>query len=215
MGPLKCTYLSTLDSSILTPYREYHENDINSDDELPPTHKVVFDPNSPEFHNKIFEALGLDTEKYGHVNPDILAKFKDIIRKYLAAFWLPGVNLEVIKGAEHQILTGDASRSYTLPYRKSPSELSAIKSEIERMLKMNTIEPSNSPWGSPCILVRKPLENGKPQPPRFVVDYRKVNSLILSDGYPIPSVNNILDNLSFGRYYSKLDLASGYWQINL
>ena len=77
----------------------------NSDNELPPTHEVVFDPNSPEFHNKIFEALGLDTEKYGHVNPDILAKFKDIICKYSATFWLPGVNLQVIKGAEHQIST--------------------------------------------------------------------------------------------------------------
>ena len=75
----------------------------------------------PEFHNKIFEALGLDTEKYKHVNPDNLAKFKDIIRKYSAAFLLPGVNLEVIKGAEHQILTGDVNPSYTLPYRKSPS----------------------------------------------------------------------------------------------
>ena len=116
-----------LDSSILTPYSEYHEKDINSDNELPPTHEVVFYQNSREFQNKIFEALGLDTEKYVHVNPDILGKFEDI-RKYSAAFWLLGVNLEVIKGTEHQILTRDASPSYTLPYHKCPSESSATKS---------------------------------------------------------------------------------------
>ena len=92
----------------------------NSDNELPPTHEVVFNPNSPEFHNKIFEALGLDTEKYGHVNPDILAKFIDIIHKYSAAFWLPGVNLEVIKGAEHQILTGDGSHHILFHIARAP-----------------------------------------------------------------------------------------------
>ena len=103
--------------------------------------QFVLIPNSPEFHNKMFEAFGLDTEKYRHVNPDILAKSKDSIRKYSAAFWLPRVSLEVIKGAEHQILTGDANPSCTLPYRRSPSELSAIKSEIERILEINIFEP--------------------------------------------------------------------------
>ena len=80
------------------------------------------------------------------------------------------------------------------------------------MLKMNIIESSTVHGEAHAFLSKK---NGKPQPPRFVVDYGKVNSLTLSDGYPIPSVNNILDNLSFGRYYSELDLASGYGQINL
>ena len=83
------------------------------------------------------------------------------------------------------------------------------------MLKLNIIEPSNSPWGSPCILVKKPAEQGKPQPPQFVVDYRRLIAMTQSDGYPIPSVSNILDNLSSGKYYGKMDLASGYWQIML
>ena len=105
--------------------------------------------------------------------------------------------------------------SYQLPYRKSPSELSAIKTELERMLKLKIIEPPNSPWGSPCILVKKPAEQGKPQTPRFVVDYRYLNAMTQSDGYLIPPVSNILDNLSSGKYYGKMYLASGYWQIML
>ena len=59
--------------------------------------------------------------------------------------------------------------------------------------------------GSPCILVRKPLGKGLPQLPRFVVDYRGLNTVTDGDGYPIPSVFNVLD--------AQLDLASGYWQV--
>ena len=63
------------------------------------------------------------------------------------------------------------------------------------------------------FLFGNPLEKGKPQPPRFVVDYRGLNAITKGDGYPIPSVSNILDAISGGKYFGKLDLASGYWQI--
>ena len=147
----------------------------------------------------------------------IAAKFKNLIRKYLIAFWLPDTPLTIIPGNEHcnNILTGDVAPGYQLPYRKSLSELSAIKTELDCMLKLKIIEPSDSPWGSPCILVKKPAEQGKPQPPWFAVDYCRLNAITESDGYLIPSVSNILDNLSSGKYYGKMDLASGYWQIML
>ena len=81
------------------------------------------------------------------------------------------------------------------------------------MLKMHIIQPSHSEWGAPCILVRRTPEKGVPQPPHFVVDYRGVNKVTVGDGYPIPSVSNILDALSGGKLFGKLDLASGYWQV--
>ena len=59
------------------------------------------------------------------------------------------------------------------------------------MLKLRIIQPSTSEWASPCILVRKPPIKGVPQTPRFVVDYRNLNSVTVGDGYPIPSVDNI------------------------
>ena len=83
------------------------------------------------------------------------------------------------------------------------------------MLKMKIIQPSKSEWGAPCILVRKPLENGLPQPPRFVVDYRGLNSVTRGDGYPIPSIASVLDSVSLGKVFGHCDLASGYWQIPL
>ena len=102
---------------------------------------------------------------------------------------------------------------YRPPYLKSAAELCAIKSELQKMLAFGIIQPSHSPWGALCILVRKPLEKGIPQPPRFVVDYRGLNAITSGDRYPIPSVSNILDALSGGKLFAKLDLDSGYWQI--
>ena len=62
------------------------------------------------------------------------------------------------------------------------------------MHKMKIIQPSKSEWGAPCILVRKPLENGIHQPPRFIVDNTGLNSVTKGDGYPIPSIASILDS---------------------
>ena len=81
------------------------------------------------------------------------------------------------------------------------------------MPALNIIRPSHPAWGAPCILVRKPLEKGLPQPPRFVVDYRGLKTVTSGDGYPIPSVHNILGALSAGKMFPKLDLASGNWQV--
>ena len=143
----------------------------------------------------------------------LLSNLKEILRKYPEAFHLPGTPLGTIKGFYHNINTRDSPPVYQLPYRKSPAELSAIKNELQRMLSLNIIKPSHSPYGSLCILVCKPLEKSKAQPPWFVMDYRRLNAITLGDGYPIPSVSNILDALSGGKLSAKLDLASGYWQV--
>ena len=81
------------------------------------------------------------------------------------------------------------------------------------MLKLKIIPPSQSEWGSPCILVHKLPEQGKLQPPRFVVDYRRLNSVTQGDGYPIPSISGVLGAVSQGKVFANCDLVSGYWQI--
>ena len=180
---------------------------------FPPTEKVTVEQNSFEFYEQLIQALELDTPSYAHVPSAIIDKFKALLGKYPHVFHLPNSPLSTIKGFYHNINTGESPPVYRLPYRKSPAELAAIKEELERMVKLKIIQPSHSPWGAPCILVRKPLEKGKPQPPRFVVDYRALNAVTLGDGYPIPNVSNILDAISEGKIFGKLDLASGYWQV--
>ena len=78
------------------------------------------------------------------------------------------------------------------------------------MLAEDIIEPSNSPWSSPVVLV--PKKSGEV---RFCVDFRKVNSSTIRDSYPLPYISSILDKLRNSNFFTTLDLKSGYWQINL
>ena len=180
---------------------------------IPPVEIVDLDPHSEEYFQKLVAALDLDIDSYAHVDPTTMTRFKELIRKYPHAFYLQGTSLNTIKGFHHNILTGDSPPVYRLPYRKSPHELAAIKDELRKMLKLHIIRPSFSTWEAPCILVSKTLEKGLPQPPRFVVDYRGLSNVTSGDGYPIPSVSNVLDALSGGKTFAKLDLASSYWQV--
>jgi len=81
---------------------------------------------------------------------------------------------------------------------------------LEEMQQQGVIEPSNSPWASPVVLVRK-----KDGSLRFCIDYRKLNKVTRKDSYPLPRVDDLLDSLSDAQWFSTLDLRSGYWQVEI
>ncbi|CAC5410429.1 Retrovirus-related Pol polyprotein from transposon 17.6 [Mytilus coruscus] len=110
----------------------------------------------------------------------------------------------------HDVDVGDASPIKQHPYRPNPLKLEFMRQEIKYMLDNDIIEPSNSELGSPCLLVPKPDKTF-----RFVTDFRKVNSVSKSDSYPIPMIDDCIDNIGKAKFVSKFDLLKGYWQVPL
>ena len=72
------------------------------------------------------------------------------------------------------------------------------------------IVPSSSPWASPFLIVKK-----KDGSNRVVIDYRKLNMITKKDSYPLPHIDNTLDQLGNAKFFSAMDLISGYWQVKL
>jgi hypothetical protein len=78
------------------------------------------------------------------------------------------------------------------------------------MQRNNVIQPSHSPWAGSIVLVCK-----KDNTLRFCVDYRALNVVTKPDKFPIPRIDDLLDHPGEARYFSTLDLAAGYWQIQV
>lgn len=87
----------------------------------------------------------------------------------------------------------------------SQPELAEVRKQLDDMLSKGWIRPSASPYGHPILFVRK-----KDGSLRMCVDYRLLNRNTRVDRYPIPRIDTILDSLSQARYFSLIDLRSGY-----
>ncbi|XP_012844847.1 PREDICTED: uncharacterized protein LOC105964883, partial [Erythranthe guttata] len=133
----------------------------------------------------------------------VLQEFSDIFQE--------PTSLPPNRGCEHSITIKPEMQPFKMqPYRYPYIQRREIETMVEEMLKSGIIQHSNNPFSSPVLLVKK-----KDGTWRFCIDYRKLNSITVKDGYPIPIIDDLLDELQGARIFSKIDLRAGYHQIRV
>jgi len=161
----------------------------------------------PQRVQQLLEILGVEQLD---LSPSDKAQLSDLVEEFADVFALDETELGSTDWATHSIDTGD-QHPVRQPPRRIPFALRArVEEMVQQMLKPEVIQPSQSPWSSPIVLVAK-----KDGSTRFCVDYRRLNSVTKLDVYPLPRIDDSLDLLAGSQYFSTLDLASGYWQVRM
>ena len=111
---------------------------------------------------------------------------------------------------KHKIDTGGHAPIKQRPRRLPLAKRKVEREEIDKMLETGVIESSCSPWASPVVLVTK-----KDGSIRYCIDYRRLNNITIKDSYPLPHPQDCLESLREAKWFSTLDLQSGYWQIEM
>ena len=134
-------------------------------------------------------------------------QLNELFKEYQDLFSQGEDDLGNISLLEHGIEThGPPLRQ---PYRRqNPVVRREEMTQVQQMLSSNVIRPSNSPWASPVVMVRK-----KDGSLRFCVDFRQLNEATVKDAHPLPRIDDLLDALHGAKWFSTLDLKSGYWQV--
>jgi transposase InsO family protein len=134
-------------------------------------------------------------------------QLQNLINKYQSCFQDKPGHTSLTK---HHIDTGSTKPIKLRPYRVSPHRQQIITQQIHQMLIDGIIEPANGPYAAPVTL--QPKKDGSL---RFCVDFRELNAATIRDVYPIPRIDDTLDQLHAAKYFTSLDLKSGFWQIEL
>nr|GFB34018.1 retrotransposon protein, putative, Ty3-gypsy subclass [Tanacetum cinerariifolium] len=96
------------------------------------------------------------------------------------------------------------------PYRLEPTKMQELANQLKELPDKGFIRPSSSPWGAPVLFVKK-----KDGSFCMCIDYRELNKLTIKNRYPLPRIDDLFDQLQGSRYFSKIDLWSGYHQLRV
>jgi hypothetical protein len=139
------------------------------------------------------------------VVPEILDRYQDVFPEELPKELPPS------RSVDHRIELLPDAQPVTKPiYKLSQAELEEMRKQLDRLLTHKFVRPSVSPYGSPVLFVKK-----KEGDLRMCIDYRALNKQTVKNTYPLPRIDELLDQLHGAKVFSKIDLRSGYHQIRV
>ncbi|KAK7877062.1 hypothetical protein WMY93_032231 [Mugilogobius chulae] len=153
------------------------------------------------------EMLRSMSSHLGYLSPSQQADIQELLRAFPTLFGDVPSRTSILM---HDIKVENARPIRQHPYRVNPVKRALMKQEADYLLQHGLAKHSSSAWSSPCLVESKP--DGSP---RFITDYRKVNAVTVIDSYPMPRMEDCIDNLGSAKYVTKLDLLKGYWQVPL
>ena len=162
---------------------------------------------SPSSHNinSVSSATSLESASLAAASTDVIAEYHDVFPDALPHGLPPS------RDVDHRIELVPGSIPPSRPtYRQSASELAELKSQLAELIALGFIQPSKSPYGAPVLFVKK-----KDGTTRMCIDYRALNDITIKNAYPLPLVGELFDRLQGAKYFSKIDLRSGYHQIRV
>eukprot|EP00257_Ricinus_communis_P017580 XP_015576051.1 uncharacterized protein K02A2.6-like [Ricinus communis] len=150
----------------------------------------------------------VETQSQGEVPREImgvLEEFKDVMPAELPK------KLPPKREVDHKIeLVEGASPPAAVPYRMAPPELEELRRQLKELLDAGYIKPSKAPYGAPVLFQKK--HDGSL---RMCIDYRALNKITVKNKYPIPLIADLFDQLGDAKWFTKLDLRSGYYQVRI
>jgi len=145
-------------------------------------------------------------------NQKIKEKLKTLISKYNQIFSQHKYDVGIIKTEKCLIELNNNIPINLRPYRCSLKDQEILNEQIQNLLNHGLIRKSTSPYAFPITLVNKKDEGEKT---RLCIDFRKLNAVTVTDSYPFPRIEDIIDQLYNCEIFSILDLNSGFWQVRV
>jgi len=134
---------------------------------------------------------------------ELIKEFSDVFPKELPS------KLPPKRAIDHSITLVPGTEPPSRPtYRLSHIEMAELKTQLTDLMNKGFIRPSVSPFGAPVLFVHK-----KEGTLRLCVDYRALNKATIKNRYPLPRIDELMDQLARAKYFTKIDLYSGYHQI--
>lgn len=155
----------------------------------------------------------LDKVRLQHVEPELREPLEKIMLHYVDVFNFDENELPCTDLTEHKIVLKQDKIVNTRIYKTPEVHKEEIEKQMKEMREKGIITDSESPYNAPVWVVPKKKDASGKQKWRIVIDFRKLNELTDQDAYPLPDIDDILGQLGDSKYFSALDLSSGFHQI--